>query len=406
MPVFEYTALDKLGKKARGVVDADGPAAARQRLRSEGVFPVSLNPVEDAVESASAASFLDRFKRVRPVEVAMMTRQLATLTGAGLPLVSAIESLIPQTASYTFKTRLTRIKDAVVEGNSFAGALSLYPDIFSPVYTSMVQAGETSGTLEIVLERLADIAEKQQELKNRLRAALAYPVFMAMMGVLVLFFLLTYIVPGITRIFAEMNQTLPAPTRALIFISDICQNYWWAGALALGIALVIGRSLARTEQGRRFIDAWLLRCPGVGDMNRRLVTARVARTLGSLLENGVTLLSALGIVKNIADNAIFYQAIENASEKVGQGQDLAISLVPAEIFPPLAIQMIQVGEQSGELEPMLTKVADVYEQEVSSRIMALTAMLEPVMILIMGAMVGFIVLSICLPILEMNQLVK
>ena len=408
MPVFEYTALDARGKKTRGVVDAEASAAARQKLRTQGVYPVFLREMAGAARSAGSArgSFTERFKRIRPAEVAMMTRQLATLTGAGLPLVPALDSLIPQSPSVQFRARLTRIKDAVVEGNSFAAALSQHAEIFSPVYVSMVQAGESSGTLEIVLERLADITEKQQELKNRIRTAMTYPAFMAVVGILVLFFLLTHIVPGITRIFTEMNQVLPAPTRALIWISQNFQQYWWIGAIALGILLLAMQSISRTDRGRRLLDRVRIALPGVGALTRRLITARVARTLGSLLENGVPLLSALGIVKNIADNRIYFESIEAAAESVGQGQNLAEALAPADIFPPLAIQMVQVGEQSGQLEAMLFKVADVYEKEVESRVLALTAMLEPVMILVMGVVVGFIVLAICLPILDMNQLVK
>ncbi|MBI9084274.1 MAG: type II secretion system inner membrane protein GspF [Desulfobacterales bacterium] len=405
MPVYEYSALDAQGRKTRGVVDADGPPTARQKLRAAGVFPVALKEVEMAAK-ASSPSISWQFKRVRPSEVTAMTRQLATLTGAGFPLVAALESLIPQTVSHTFKTRMTRIKDAIVEGNSFAGALSLYPDLFPPVYLSMVQAGESSGTLEIVLERLADIAEKQEALRNRLRSALAYPVLMTMVGVMVLFFLLVYIVPGITKIFSEMNQVLPGPTRALIFISKMSQTYWWAGILAILFGLLVFRGLSRTDKGRRFLDNLLLAVPGIGALNRKLITARVTRTLGSLLENGVTLISALNIVKNIAGNRLYFDAIEEAASNVGKGQGLSEALSVSGVFPPLALQMIQVGEQSGELETMLGRITTVFEQEVESRVLALTAMLEPVMILVMGAMVGFVVLSICLPILEMNQLVR
>ena len=405
MPVYEYTALDAQGRKTRGVVDADGPPTARQKLRTAGVFPVALKEVEVASKVPSP-SISWRFKRVRPPEIAAMTRQLATLTGAGFPLVAALESLIPQTASHAFKTRLTRIKDAIVEGNSFAGALSLYPDLFPPVYISMVQAGESSGTLEIVLERLADIAEKQEALRNRLRSALAYPVLMTLVGVMVLFFLLVYIVPGITKIFSEMNQMLPGPTRALIFISQMSQIYWWAGVLTVLFGLLGFRGVSRTDNGRRFLDKVLLGVPGIGLLTRKLITVRVARTLGSLLENGVTLISALDIVKNIAGNRLYFDAIEDATNGVGKGQGLSESLSVSGIFPPLALQMIQVGEQSGELETMLGRIATVFEQEVESRILSLTAMLEPVMILVMGATVGFVVLSICLPILEMNQLVR
>ena len=230
MPVFEYTALDARGKTTSGIIDAEGAQAARQKLRTSGIFPVSIKETHESAPKKAQREFIlsRRFSRVKPSEVAMMTRQLATLIGAGFPLVSAIDALIPQTKSHSFKKILTQIKDLIVEGSSFARALSKYPAAFSSLYVNMVRAGETSGTLEIVLERLADITEKQQALKNRIQTALAYPIFMLVIGTIVLFILLTYIVPSITSIFADMNQVLPTPTRALIFLSDFFKSYWWS----------------------------------------------------------------------------------------------------------------------------------------------------------------------------------
>jgi general secretion pathway protein F len=270
----------------------------------------------------------------------------------------------------------------------------------------MVRAGETSGTLEIVLERLADITEKQQALMNRIQTALAYPIFMLIIGVIVLFVLLTYIVPSITSIFAEMNQVLPTPTRILIFLSDFFKSYWWSVFIALGALAVFYNRAKKTEKGRHWIDRTILLMPGVGILAKKLAVARFARTLGSLLENGVTMLIALDIVKNIAGNVLIAECIETAAIEVGKGQGLAAALGGGGILPQLSIQMIQVGEHSGELETMLAKIADVFENEVETSILRLTSYLEPVMILVMGTMVGFIVLSICLPIFEMNQLIR
>jgi general secretion pathway protein F len=215
MPVYEYTALDAKGKSKSGIIDADGTSAARQKLRSTGIFPVSIKETQELLEKKAPRTLeLSRyFSRVKPAEIAMMTRQLATLISAGFPLVSALDALLPQTKSHGFKRTLAQIKDAIVEGQSFAQALSQYPGVFTPLYINMVRAGETSGTLEIVLDRLADITEKQQDLKNRIQTALAYPILMCIIGILVLFVLLTYIVPSIISIFTEMNQVLPTPTR-------------------------------------------------------------------------------------------------------------------------------------------------------------------------------------------------
>jgi len=408
MPVFKYTALDLKGKTATGIIDADSSLVARQKLRQSDIFPVSINEVKESATSKKAgyAAFTQRFTKIRASEIAMMTRQLATLVNAGFQLVAAMDSLLRQTKSAAFKTVLARIKDSIVEGNSFAAALGQHPNLFSTLYLNMVRAGESSGTLEIVLERLADMAEKQQALKRRIQSALAYPLLMSAIGTLVLFFLLTVIVPTITGIFEDMNQVLPGPTRFLISISAFFKDWWWVLLIVLIAITLIGRSLKKTIKGRYLWDKTKLFLPGVGTITTKLAVARFARTLGSLLENGVTMLTALDIVKNISDNALIADVIEKAVKSVGQGQSVAVALNDGQIFPDLFIQMVQVGEQSGELEEMLYKIADVFENEAESTIMSVTSLLEPLMILIMGVVVGFIVLSICLPIFEMNQLVR
>jgi len=408
MPVYEYTALDIKGKTISGIIDADSSRSALQKLRASKTYPVSIEEVHDtaAIKAPKTFSVLRPFTRVKPQEVSMMTRQLATLLGAGLPLVPAIAALTSQTRSQSFKKMLAKIKDSIVEGNSFARSLSLFPGTFSALYINMVTAGETSGALEIVLERLADITEKQQALKNRIRSAMAYPILMSLIGVLVLFLLLTFIVPNITSIFTDMNQTLPAPTLFLIRISDIFKIYWWIILIGIAAAVLILRRINKTVKGGYVFDKIKLQLPRLGLLTKKLAVARFSRTLGSLLENGVSMLPALGIVKNIVGNALIADAIEDASKEVSKGKGLGSALAESKIFPDLSIQMIQVGEQSGKLEEMLNKVADVFENEVEGSIMTMTSLLEPVMILIMAVIVGFIVLSICLPIFEMSQLVR
>jgi len=408
MPVYEYTALNIKGKTTSGIIDAESSVAARQKLRITKIFPVTIKETIEAPVKKSAwfSSFSYSFTRVKPSEVAMLTRQMATLVGAGFPLVSAMDTLIPHTKSQGFKKVLAKIKDSVVEGNSFGTALSNYAGIFSPLYINMVRAGESSGTLEIVLDRLADITEKQQALNSRIKSAMAYPILMSIIGTLVLFFLLTFIVPSIASIFTDMDQALPAPTRLLIATSNFCKHYWWIIVLIIVLIIVSIRHAKKTIKGRYLWDKTLLRLPGIGILIKKLAVGRFSRTLGSLLENGVTMLAALDIVKNIAGNVLLSEAISKASEDVGKGQGLGISLADTNLFPSLSIQMILVGEQSGELEPMLNKVADVYENEVESTIMSMTSLLEPLMILFMAVVVGFIVLSICLPIFEMNELIR
>ncbi|RLC06365.1 MAG: type II secretion system protein GspF [Deltaproteobacteria bacterium] len=407
MPVYEYTALDVNGKSATGIVDAESAPVARQKLRAMQKFPVSINEVADLSKQKTKAtpSVASVFYRVKQTDIAAMTRQLATLISAGFPLVSAIGALIPQTASKAFKPILAQIKEAIVEGNSFAGALANYPGVFTSLYTNMVRAGESSGTLEIVLEQLADITEKQQALKTRIQSALAYPILMAGVGILVLFLLITFIVPNITSIFTDMEQVLPLPTIILIDVSNFFKNFWWGVLVVLILIWFCFRSFTKTTTGRHMVDKAKLKLPLFGPIFQKLAVARFTRTLGSLLENGVTLLTSLEIVRNIAGNTQIAMAIEHAADEVSKGQGLGTSLEASAAFPQLSLQMIQVGEQSGELENLLLKIATMYENEVESRVMSVTSLLEPVMILVMGVVLGFVVLSICLPIFEMNQLI-
>jgi general secretion pathway protein F len=404
MPVYEYTALDGKGNTLSGIVDADSPAGARQKLRAAGNYPVAVREAA-SLSAQHPTLFFKRFRRVRHSELAIMTRQLGTLMTAGFPLVAALDALIPQTRSSLLKNQLTRIKDAIVGGSSFSQALSMVPT-FSPLYINMIQAGESSGTMELVLDRLAEMIEKQQQVVQRITSAMTYPVFMTLIGAGILLFLITYIVPTIAGLFADMKQVLPAPTRILIGISQLLKLWWWLIPIAIVFLILSYHRVRNTVSGRHAIDRTLLSLPILGDFLRKLSAARLARTLGLLLENGVSLLTALEIVKNIAGNVLIADAVESAAKKVRQGQGLAVSLDATRQFPALFIQMIQVGEQSGALESLLKKVADLFENEVESALMRMASLLEPVMILIMGVMVGFIVLSICLPIFEMNQLIR
>jgi general secretion pathway protein F len=407
MPVYEYTALDNAGKTCNGVIDADSKVAARQKLRTTGFFPVQVKETSARSKEGRTIdiSFRPLFSRVKKEEVQAVTRQLATLLGAGIPLVAALEGLIQQTGAPPLKKVLSHIKESVNEGNSLTNALSQHPNLFTNIYINMVRAGEASGSLDVVLERLAEFGEHQQALQGRLKAALVYPVFMACIGSLILFYLITFIVPNITRIFTEMNQVLPLPTIILISVSHFMRSFWWLLLLTLAILVIGGRRFIKGPRGRRLWDEGKLRLVLVGAINRKMALARFGRTLGSLLESGVPLLSSLQIVRNIVNNVLFAEVIDEAAVEIREGKSLRASLAKSRWFPPLVLQMIGVGEQSGALEVMLNKMADAYEREVEAEIMGATALIEPVMILLMGLIVLFIVVSILLPIFEMNQLV-
>jgi general secretion pathway protein F len=408
MPVFEYSALDIKGKTVKGVLDAESLQVARQKLRATNIFPVAVTLVKESPGASKKIKYLSMalFDRVSPRQVALITRQLATLLGAGFPLVGALDTLLDQIDTHRLKKILTGIKDAIVEGSSFAAALGSYQATFPSFFVNMVRAGESSGTLELVLDQLAEITEKQLALSNRIRTAMVYPAIMTIVGAAALYFLLTTVVPSIVTIFSDMNQVLPAPTRVLIAASNFLAAYGWLfvpGAILIWLGL---RAAKQTEKGRFFYDKIKLSLPLFGSFAKKLATARMTRTLGSLLKNGVTILAALEIVKNIAGNVLYAEKIETAVVDVSKGMGLGVSLAQGALVPSLAVQMIKVGEQSGDLEVMLDKIADVYENEAEASVMRLSALVEPLMILVMALAVGFIAISILLPIFEMNQLVR
>ena len=311
-----------------------------------------------------------------------------------------------QTPNAPLKKIIAQIKESVNEGNSLTVSLTRHPRLFSNIYVNMVRAGEASGSLDVVLERLAEFGEHQQALKGRFQAALVYPIFMAIIGAGVLFFLLSFVVPNLTRIFTEMKQVLPLPTRLLILFSDFMRSYWWTIVLGI-VAMILGlREFIKKPKGRSMWDVLKLRAPVIGQINRKIALSRFGRTLGSLLESGVPLITSLQIVRNIVNNVLIGDVIDDALEDIKAGKSLNLALSKSEWFPPVFRQMVSVGEQSGDLEGMLHKIADAYEREVETRITGMTALIEPIMILLMAVAVGFIVISILLPIFEMNQMIS
>lgn len=407
MPVYEYTALDRAGKNIAGIIDADSTAAARQKLRTSGKYPVQVKETTSKAkpEAGAGLSLPSIFNRVSADDIHALTRQLATLLSAGIPLVAALDALMEQTTSPPLKKIIAQVKESVNEGNSLTASLSSHPKLFSNIYINMVRAGEASGSLDVVLERLADFGEHQQALKGRFQAALVYPVFMAIVGTGVLFFLLSFVVPNLTRIFTEMKQVLPLPTIILIWFSDFMRSYWWV-IVAIIVAIIVGiKEAIKKPKGRYFWDTLKLRLPVIGQINRKIALSRFGRTLGSLLQSSVPLITSLQIVRNIVNNVLIGDVIDEAMEDIQAGKSLNLALSRSVWFPPVFRQMISVGEQSGDLEGMLHKIADAYEREVETRITGMTSLIEPIMILLMAVVVGFIVISILLPIFEMNQMV-
>jgi general secretion pathway protein F len=402
MPVFEYTALTPEGRTVSGVIDADSPKDARQKLKRSGVFPVDV-----AGTTARPAAGRPLWgERVAATEIAVLTRQLATLLAAGLPLVDSLTALGEQVERTAVKRVVASVRERIREGGSFAEALAAHPTVFSSLYVNMVRVGEASGTLDRVLQSLAEFLERQARVRNAVVGALTYPVLMLAVSLAILVFLVAFVVPKVTAVFADLQQALPWPTRILIFASDTVRAGWWVFAIAAVAGGVWLSRYARTEHGRRRLDALALRVPIVGRLTRLIALSRFSSTLSTLLAGGVALLTALEIVRHVVHNEIIAAAIDAARERIRQGQSIAEPLRASGVFPPLVTHMIAVGELSGELEGMLKKVSEAYDHEVETTLGSITALLSPVMILVMGGVILFIVLAILLPIFEMSQIVR
>ncbi|MFQ5456107.1 MAG: type II secretion system inner membrane protein GspF [Nitrospirota bacterium] len=409
MAVFEYKGLNAAGKGIAGIIDADSPKSARIKLRRSGVFPTE---VIEGKRDSSGISFSDKvssaqwFERgVKLQDISIMTRQMATLIGARLPLMEALTALMDQVDKGNLKRIIAGLREEVREGSSMADAMKGYPSVFSELYINMVRAGEESGTLDIMLFRLADFLENQVKLKNKVVATMTYPVLMIIIGTAILFGIITFVIPKVVSVFEDMEQTLPLPTIILIGLSDFLREYWW---LILGVGIIILFFLKQyisTSSGRDRYDQIILKTPLIGRLVKTIAISRFTRTLSTLLSSGIPLLNAISIVKNVLNNNVMRRAIESAQENIKEGETFAEPLKKSRLFPPLVTHMISIGEKSGELEDMLLKVSDAYDNEVETTINSVTSIMSPIMILVMGIVVFFIIMAILLPIFEMSQIV-
>ncbi len=412
MPVYQYQGYRNDGGATAGIVDAENVKVARLKLRREGVFPTEV------VEQGQTPAHRQERRRIRPIyqpgrfttlspnDLALMTRQFATLLVAGLPLVEALGILTEQAEKKPVKSLLAEIREQIRGGKSLSAVLETYGKDFSPIYVHMVRAGEASGALDQILFRLAEFLEKQQMLKNRVTNATLYPALMLLVGISVLFFLMTFVVPKITAVFASMKQALPWPTIVLMSASQFFMDYW---LLIIGFTigvLLLARRLVQTDHGRMAADRMILRLPLIGEVARMVSISRLASTLATMLSSGVQLLDALDVSKRVMNNRVLEESVEGARQNIREGETIADPLKRSGEFPALVTHMIAVGERSGEMEEMLRRVSQIYDGEVERVISRLTSLLEPIMILVMGIIVFFIVVAILLPIFEMGQMVR
>lgn len=406
MPVFQYTALDRRGRSTRGSIDAASLRDAKRRLRESRVHVLSIGRALADGRPAAKREIRLRSGRVSASDLSAGTRQLATLLRAGMAVAPALEALVEQLGASPLAQVLADVRDKVREGATLAKALGAHPAVFTPVFVNMVEAGESAGALEAVLDRLADMLERRRRLANKVKAAMTYPALMAVVAALVVAFLMGYVVPGIGRLFLEMNRELPWPTVALIAAGDFLAGYWWALAAGLVAAWFGLQAWVRTPSGRLAWDGLKLKAPLFGDLAHKTAVARFARTLGALLASNVPILSALAIVKPLVGNKVIERSLEKAAEEIRQGESIAEPLRSSGMFPPIVYHMVAVGERSGNVEARLLNVAETFEDEIEMRVVALTSILEPLMILVAGAAVGFIVVAVLLPIFEINQAIR
>ncbi len=404
MAVYAWKGISAAGKNVKGVRDADSPKALRAILKRDGVLVTEvLESAEAAKKSAREINFKKYFKRVKTMDIALATKQLYILLRSGVPLVEALTALIEQVEQEELRHAFTDARDKVNEGISFAEALKAHPKYFSKLYLSLVSAGEASGSLEIVLGRLAEFLNDQARLKGKVSSALAYPAFMAVASLAIVALMMTVVVPKVTAIFEDFGQALPWYTDLLIFTSKLFTDYW----LLLIILLVGGvygyRRWKATDKGRARIDKWMLTSRLVGPLMVKVSVSRFARTLATLLSSGVPVLQAMEITRDVLDNVILEDAIDKARESVREGDGLAKPLKASGQFPPIASHMIAIGEKSGQLEEMLEHLSDAYDQEVDIAIQAFTSVLEPLMILVMGIITGSIAFSILMPLLQISE---
>lgn len=402
-PIFDYKAIDAAGKQSRGIIEADTSRTARQKLKKQGVMVIDIAEKTVASVQQSAGTVLFA-KKVGVNDLALATRQLASLVKANIPLVEALNALVDQTENERLKVVLNEVKRAVNEGSSLAKALKAHSGVFDNVFINMIEAGESSGTLGPVLLRLADLKEAQMRLRRKIVSGMTYPVLMMVVAVVLLVVIFAFVIPKLTQVFESMNKPVPLETQILIVISSFMTSYWYllfAGMIFIYFSFF---KYINSKEGRLKWDRFRLKAPLLGPINRMIVVTRFSGTMGTLLGSGVPILTAMTIAKNLVGNEIIAKAIEEARENITEGQSIAEPLRKSKEFPPLVTHMISIGEKTGELPDMLRNVAESFEEQVNAKIDGLTALLEPIMIIGMGGVVGFIVFAIFIPLLEISNL--
>ena len=386
-----------------GIIEAENRSQASIKLQEQGYFPIVIQDVSSADKTKTREGL---FGRVNLFELSIFTRQLASLLESGLTLMASLNTINKQTQNKILKDATEKVAEDVREGGSFSGALARYPKIFSVLYVSLVRAGELGGSLNTVLERLADFSEKEEETRSKVHSALVYPALILVVGFVTVFVLLSFVIPRLVGMFEDMGQALPLPTLILIKTSGFFKSFWWLILSAVAIFIFVLRRMMNNPNERERIDSAILKIPVAGLLVVKVQVARFARTLSMLLSNGVSILPALEVTKETITNQIIKGQVEDFEKKIRDGWSLSKSIRESSYFPGFVADIVATGEESGTIEKSLSRIANSYEREVDRLIKTATTLLEPTMILIMGLIIGFIVMSILLPIFQINLIMK
>jgi general secretion pathway protein F len=407
LPIYEYKGIRKSdGKGVKGLKDADGEKSLRAALKREGVLVTEIRDKRRG-RKRGEIDLKNLFgKRVSRLDIALATRQLATLSKAGISLVEALSAVIDQSEKPDLKGAVTDVRDQVNQGMSLSKAFSRHPRFFNSLFCNMVNAGEQSGTLDQVLMRLADFIEAQNKLRNKVFSAMAYPVIMLFIMVIMIGIMMVVVVPKVTSIFENFGRELPWYTELLIAMSNFFRGFWWLVLLLIVVGIIGFRRWKNSESGKANWHRFVLWTPIFGGLAMMIAISRFAKTLATLLTSGVPIVNAMDITRGVLGNVILEQVVSNATASIQEGESIAEPLKDSGRFPPIVTHMIAIGERSGQLESMLENVASAYDSLVDTRVSAMTSLLEPIMIVVMGISVGGIALSILMPLIQMNEFIK
>ncbi|HEX6645506.1 MAG TPA: type II secretion system F family protein [Gemmatimonadales bacterium] len=399
MPMYEYTARNSSGQIQKGQLEAQSTDEVNAHLRKNRMMLVSVRQAPKAISFGGAG-------RVKTRDIVIFTRQFATMINAGLPLVQSLTILAQQTENKALKEVTKAVVYDVESGNTLADAFAKHPKAFSDLYVNMVAAGEAGGILDTILLRLATFLEKNDALVRKVKGAMVYPgVIMAVAGIAIAV-LLVFVIPTFSEMFASAGMELPLPTRVVIALSDFLIGFWWAILLGIGFVVFSIRRYYATPGGRKQIDTMMLHAPVLGDLIRKSAVSRFTRTLGTLISSGVSILDGLEITAKTSGNRVVHDAVMESRQSIAGGETIAAPLERSKVFPPMVISMIAVGEQTGGLDEMLSKIADFYDEEVDVAVSALLSLMEPVMIVVLGVIVGGMVIAMYLPIFDMMNAVQ